>query len=249
VFDRHTSLSVLNIVLALAMLGVCRPVEAGDVEDCRDAATLLQADRSKPVAPAAVAACRRLAERGTASAQYSLGSIYLSGRGLPRDYKQAAKWLRKAADHGEADAQSDLGYMYAEGRGVPRDYKEAAKWFRKAADKGNVRAQSNLGVMYAVGHGVPQDDREALKWWRKAADQGNARAQHNVAVMYADGQGTRQDLVQAYMWFQLAAMAYPPGADRDDAVSNRNDVAGQMTAAEVAKAKKLAAEWKPKSAP
>ncbi|HZF32984.1 MAG TPA: tetratricopeptide repeat protein [Candidatus Angelobacter sp.] len=249
VFDRPISSRVLDIVLAVTMLGICCPARAGDVEDCRSAATLLQADRSKAVAPAAVTACRRLAERGTASAQYNLGNIYLSGRGVPRDYKEAVKWFRKAADHGEVDAQSNLGYMYAEGWGVPRDYKEAAKWFRKAADKGNLRAQSNLGVMYATGQGVPQDDQEALKWWRKAADQGDARAQHNVAVIYADGQGTTQDLVLAYMWFQLAAMAYPPGADRDDAVSSRNDVANEMTAAEIAKAKKLATEWKPKPAP
>src|SRR5882724_1758788 len=213
VFDRPISSRVLDIVLAVTMLGICCPARAGDVEDCRSAATLLQADRSKAVAPAAVTACRRLAERGTASAQYNLGNIYLSGRGVPRDYKEAVKWFRKAADHGEVDAQSNLGYMYAEGWGVPRDYKEAAKWFRKAADKGN------------------------------------ARAQHNVAVIYADGQGTTQDLVLAYMWFQLAAMAYPPGADRDDAVSSRNDVANEMTAAEIAKAKKLATEWKPKPAP
>jgi TPR repeat protein len=248
VFDRHTSSRVLDIVFAVAMLGICCPVKAGDVEDCRNVATLLQTERSKPVTPPAISACRRLAERGTASAQYNLGKIYLSGRGVPRDYKEAVKWLRKAADHGEADAQSDLGYMYAKGRGVRQDYKEAAKWFRKAADKGDVGAQSNLGVMYAIGQGVPQDDQEALKWWRKAADQGNARAQHNVAVMYADGQGTTQDLVLAYMWFQLAALAYPPGADRDDAVRNRNDVAGEMTAAEIAKAKKMASEWKPKPA-
>jgi TPR repeat protein len=240
---------VLNIVFATAMLGICCPVMAGDVEDCRNAATLLQTVRSKAVAPTAVSACRRLAERGIAGAQFNLANIYLSGRGVPRDYKEAVKWFRKAADHGEADAQSNLGRMYAEGWGVPRNYKEAVKWFRKAADKGNVRAQSNLGVMYALGQGVPQDDREALKWWRKAADQGDARAQHNVAVMYADGQGTTQDLALAYMWFQLAAMAYPPGADRDDAVSSREDVANQMTAAEIAKAKKMIAAWKPKTAP
>jgi TPR repeat protein len=246
--DRPTSSPLLGIVIAAALLVAHGPVKAGDVEECRNAATLLQTDRSKAVAPTAVSACRRLAEQGTASAQYDLGNIYLSGRGVPRDYKEAVKWFRKAADHGEADAQTNLGYMYAEGRGVRQDYKEAVKWFRKAAEKGNVRAQSNLGVMYAIGQGVPQDDQEALKWWRKAADQGYARAQHNVAVMYADGQGTSQNLVLAYMWFQLAATAYPPGRDRDDAVSNRDDVAGQMTAGEIAKAKKMATDWKPKPA-
>jgi len=102
--------------------------------------------------------------------------------------------------------------------------------------------------LYAVGQGVPEDSREALKWWRKAADQGNARAQHNVGIMYAAGRGATRDLVQAYMWLALATATYPAGADRDAAADNRDEIASGMTAAQIAKAKKLAAEWKPKPA-
>jgi uncharacterized protein len=247
-FDGVTLARVLGIVFAATMLVVCSSVRAGDVEECRDAATLLKAGSSKAVPSKAVSACRRLAEGKNVDAQYTLGNVYLTGRGAPQNYKEALKWFRKAADQGKADAQSNLGYMYAEGWGVPQDYKEAAKWFRKAAERGNVRAQSNLGALYAVGQGVPEDDREALKWWRKAAEQGNARAQHNVGVMYAAGRGAATDLVQAYMWLQLAAATYPPGADRDAAADNRDDVASAMTAAQIAKAKKMATAWKPKLA-
>ena len=247
-FDRFTLPCVLGLAFVAAMLVPCRPVKGGDVEDCRAAATLLKTDASKAVPSKAVSACRRLAEGKNADAQYTLGNVYLTGRGVKQNYKEAMKWFRKAADQGDADAQSNLGYMYAEGWGVPQDYKEAVKWFRKAAERGNVRAQSNLGALYAIGQGVPEDDREALKWWRKAADQGNARAQHNVGVMYAAGRGTSRDPVQAYMWLQLAAAAYPRGADRDAAAKNRDEVASEMTTAQIAKAKKMAAEWKPKPA-
>jgi uncharacterized protein len=248
-FDRVTLARVLGIVFAATTLVICDSARAGDVEDCRAAAMLLKTDSSKAVPTKAVSACRRLAEGKNADAQYTLGNVHLTGRGVPQNYKEAMKWFRKAADQGNADAQSNLGYMYAEGWGVPQDYKEAAKWFRKAAERGNVRAQSNLGALYAVGQGVPEDDREALKWWRKAAEQGNARAQHNVGVMYAIGRGAARDLVLAYMWLQLAAATYPPGADRAAAANNRDDVGREMTAAQIAKAKKMATEWKPKPAP
>src|SRR5262245_43065356 len=248
-FDGVTLARVLGLVFAATMLVISSSVRASDVEECRAAATLLKADPSKTVPTKALSACRRLAEGKNADAQYTLGNVYLAGRGVPQNYKEALKWFRKAADQGNADAQSNLGYMYAEGWGVAQNYKEAAKWFRKAAERGNVRAQSNLGALYAVGQGVPEDDREALKWWRKAAEQGNARAQHNVGVMYAAGRGAARDLVLAYMWLQLAAATYSPGADRDTAVSNRDEIGGEMTAAQIGKAKKMAAEWKPKPAP
>jgi hypothetical protein len=46
------------------------------------------------------------------------------------------------------------------------------------------------------------------------------------------------------MWFNLAAA----GGDKD-AVISRDRIAAQMTPAQVAKAQKLAREWKPKSTP
>lgn len=100
---------------------------------------------------------RPLAEAGDASAQYNLGVMYETGRGVPQDDQEAVKWYRKAAEQGDASAQHNLGLMYDNGQGVPQDYREALKWYRKAAEQGNAGAQNNLGVMYANGRGVPQD--------------------------------------------------------------------------------------------
>jgi TPR repeat protein len=110
-----------------------------------------------------------LADKGDASAQYSLGTMYEAGQGVPQDYGEAAKWYRKAADQGDSHAQNNLGTMYEAGQGVPQDYGEAAKWYRKAADQGDARAQYNLGVLYDTGRGVPQDYAEAYKWYDLAA--------------------------------------------------------------------------------
>jgi len=78
----------------------------------------------------------RRAEKGEAKAQFVLGLKYDTGKGVPQDYAEAAKWYRKAAEQGYAEAQFNLGTMYDEGRGVRQDYAEAAKWYRKAKDQG-----------------------------------------------------------------------------------------------------------------
>jgi len=79
----------------------------------------------------------KAAEQGDVLAQRTLGGMYLSGQGVPRDDKEAIKWYTKAAEQGNAEAQHILGTMYLSGRGVPQDDKEAIKWYTKAAEQGN----------------------------------------------------------------------------------------------------------------
>ena len=69
----------------------------------------------------AFAGFKKLAEQGDAGAQYFLGRMYDTGRGVPKDDQQAAAWFRKAAEQGSAGAQYFLGLMYYQGRGVPKD--------------------------------------------------------------------------------------------------------------------------------
>jgi len=58
--------------------------------------------------------------------------------------------------------------------------------------------------------------------------------------MYEYGQGVTQDYVQAHMWSNLAAAGgLNVGALRDR-------LAKQMTPAQIAEARRLAREWKPK---
>jgi uncharacterized protein len=73
-------------------------------------------------------------------AQHSLGTMYVLGQGVARDYQEAAKWFRKAADQGSMEAQYNLGVSYRDGQGVAQDFREALAWFRKAADQGYAQA-------------------------------------------------------------------------------------------------------------
>lgn len=72
------------------------------------------------------------AKQGLAEAQYSLGQLYINGRGVPKDWVEAAKWHRKAAEQGYTKAQIALCAQYAFGMGVPEDDVEAYQWINLA---------------------------------------------------------------------------------------------------------------------
>jgi TPR repeat protein len=158
-----------------------------------------------------------------------------------RDYATALLIFRQFADLGDADAQVYIGVMYEKGKGVPQDYASAMKWFRKAADQGYASAQYIVGDMYDKGLGVTEDYAAALKWFRKAANQSYAPAQTNLGFMYSIGQGVTLDLVQAHMWYNLSA-----AKGNKIAEEVRDLLAETMTPAQIAKAQRLAREWKPK---
>jgi hypothetical protein len=152
-----------------------------------------------------------------------------------------ALWISGFAYHGDARTQNKLGLMYDKGLGVTQDYAEAVRWYRKAADQGHAGAQFNLGVMYSKGWGVTQDYTEAVRWYRKAAKQGTALAQAKLGLMYDNAWGVTQDYSRAHMWYSLAT-----ARGLNIAEKNRDLLAKKMTPAQIAKAQKLAREWKPK---
>jgi hypothetical protein len=191
---------------------------------------------------------RAAAEAGDARAQYNLAFDYELGSGVQEDSAQAAKWYRKAAEQGHAGAQYKLGEFYKEGKGVMQDYAEAENWYRKAAEsygklaeQGDTHAQISLGSLYADGLGVKQDYAQALKWYRRAAEQGRGWAQHSAEVRlgmcYEYGNGVERDPVEAYKWYNLASA----GGDRVAALQ-RDQVAGTMTAEQIAEGQRRASE-------
>ena len=115
-----------------------------------------------------------LAEQGDAVAQFNLGNMYRTGRGVPQDYAEAERWYRRAVEQGNASAQFNLGVKYY--NSLPQDYAEAAKWFRKAANQGNADAQYHLGVIYDKGYDLPQDFVQAHMWYSLAEAQGRTAA-------------------------------------------------------------------------
>lgn len=85
---------------------------------------------------------------------------------------------------------------------------------------------------------------QAARRYREAADQGDADAQALLGLMYEVGQGVPQDYVKAHMWLDLAASRGTAVLQKSHAVG-RDRVATRMTPQQIAKAQRLAQEWKP----
>ena len=156
---------------------------------------------------------------------------------------------KRLAEHGRVSAQFRLGAMYNQGEGVAQNYTKAARWYRRAAKQGHPGAQNNLGSMYQSGKGVPQNYTIALKWYRMAAEQGDNSAQNNLAIMHEYGLGIPQNFVRAHMWFNIAASSVPRGSDRfrNIYVRARDRVAALLTPSQLARAQRMAIEWRPKT--
>ena len=92
----------------------------------------------------AVREWKPFARKGHAKIQNIMGTMYLTGKGVRQNNKEAAKWYKLAAKQGLAGAQFNLGFLYAKGKGVPQNYKTAAEWFSLASKQGHAGAQSGL---------------------------------------------------------------------------------------------------------
>ena len=101
--------------------------------------------------------------------------------------------------------------------------------------------QTTSGVNFELGRGVMRNYVEAAIWYRRAAERGYAPAQNSLAKLYELGWGLPQDLVQAHLWYSLTA-----DSGHTVAALNRNNLAPAMTPAQIAEARRLAREWKPK---
>jgi TPR repeat protein len=209
------------------------------------------------------------AESGHREAQFWLGSIFVQGRLVQKDYEQAemwflksaedgyipaqralgllyshsdpakaAMWLQKAAQKGDAEAQFDLGNAYEQGSLGTINYRQALNWLQKSAKQGHPEAQAMLAQMYEDGEGVKQNYVLAAKWYRRAAEHvpnlgGAGQGRNNLGLLYLNGFGVPKNYVQAYFWFSVA-----------NAERNASYAKAHMTQAEIAKAERMANDWK-----
>jgi TPR repeat protein len=163
-------------------LDYCLDRAAGGDSDANYCAALKLRERANTGdAVAAVARLRAAAEAGNLFAQNDLGSAYLYGKGVPRDYQAAFKWFMRSAEAGLPHAMVSLGWQYMCGLGVPIDYAEARRWNRLAAEWGNSEGANNLGWLYESGSGGPSDIDAAKRWYAMAANMGNEDATDRLA--------------------------------------------------------------------
>jgi TPR repeat protein len=86
---------------------------------------------------------------GDPNAQYSLAQLYLKGRGVDRDERQAARWFNLAAEKGHAGAQALLGTMLLNGQGVPRERARGLMWLMLAKEAADPKREAWIWSMHA----------------------------------------------------------------------------------------------------
>jgi TPR repeat protein len=84
--------------------------------------------------------------------QVYLGVEFTTGKDVPHDYKEAARFYRLAADHGSPEGEYLLGKMYETGMGVPRNDQLAHHWIANAAADESPQAKADLK---RESHGSP----------------------------------------------------------------------------------------------
>ena len=135
-----TAITAVVLLLAFMVIANRRPIEqavtawvpglsAKSVRGVDAAEAAYEKGRYK----ATLRLARPLADQGDARAQALMGLLYVNGRGVLRDDREAMKWFRSAAEQGDSIAQLYVGLMFAEGKTVPQDYSEAARWYQIAA--------------------------------------------------------------------------------------------------------------------
>ncbi|WP_193352700.1 tetratricopeptide repeat protein, partial [Desulfuromonas sp. TF] len=148
---------------------------------------------------------RRTAAAEDPEAQYSLGSLYLSGEEGETDYARALDLFLAAAEMGHSGALRTLGQMYENGLGITPSPREALKWYSLAAGHGDVRAMTAFGYVAFTGFGTPQNTEVGLTWLKLAGEEGDSEAQLLLGAIYDSGWAVEEDDAEALKWYALAA--------------------------------------------
>lgn len=185
------------------------------------------------------------AEQGHIKALANLRVMLLNGLGVPQDYQGTGLWNGISVGSGKHRGKHKLAHMLEQDA-------EAVRLLTALAQTGYPGAQSHLGSRYESGRGIPQDLEAALLWYRRGAEGGDISAQKNLAAMYLNGMGADHDKVQALKWLTVA-LNLGRKMSRFDRSYFRSEIqtatnlltkaAETMTAAEIAEAEKLAAQW------
>jgi localization factor PodJL len=203
------------------------------------AAVTRSASPEMPSAMIGPLSLRLAAANGDSSAQFEVGARYAEGKGVPQNFKEAAKWYQRSADQGFAQAQYRLATLYERGLGLKPDRAQAAVFYERAAAQGNIKAMHNLAVLSANQTDRAPDYAAAAHWFSEAAKRGLPDSQFNLAILYENGLGVDRDLKQAFLWVSLAARAGDA-----DATRRRDILRGKLTAQEIADAQILVSNWR-----
>lgn len=152
----------------------------------------------------ALAAYRKAAGLGDATAMNNIGAMYNTGDLDRVDEAVAVVWFRKSATAGDVTGMYNLAANLWSGKGVTANPSDAFVWMKRSAESGYARAMTALGAMYEGGVGTAKSEETALDWYKKAAAAEDHQAFYSLAVMLDAGRGTPVNTEQAADFFVAA---------------------------------------------
>ncbi len=116
---------------------------------------------------------QQAAAQGDAEAHAGLANLYLTGRGVVKDEKQALQHFSEAASRGHVLAAEVLAAAWLNGRmGLDAAAEPAAALaaVQRAAGMGHLPSTQALAQAHRTGRfGLPLDEAQALSWQARAA--------------------------------------------------------------------------------
>lgn len=154
--------------------------------------------------------CLKLsADRGSPSAQYSLGIYYIEGRIVVRDPQKAFYCLRSSAVQGHCDSLFVLSILSLEDTSTDKNILDAVENLKLCAERGHIKAAIWLAGWYDQGSNIKWANKfVAFNYYKKAADGADSEGQLKVAMCYADGNGVEQNQTDAFRYFIMCAKQY-----------------------------------------
>jgi flagellar biosynthesis GTPase FlhF len=123
----------------------------------------------------------KLAQKGNAEAQFKVGEMYETGRGVEKNMVEAKRWITRAAAQGNEAANWKLLYYDLQNNGVTAANKPKLAELQQAAKGGNGVAQYYVGLMHSRGVGLRRNSTVALDWLGKASTLGVTAAEAEIA--------------------------------------------------------------------
>lgn len=115
---------------------------------------------------------QKLADSGNAQAQFKVGNMYESGRGVSLDLTAAMQWYEKSAANNYKPAKNRLTYLQVKRGGFRPEHKSWLNEVKTDADAGDGEASMMLGEMYEYGVGMPKNLVQAQSEYKRASVKG-----------------------------------------------------------------------------
>lgn len=117
---------------------------------------------------------KKVCDLNNGEACNNLGTLYMIGLGVKKDYHKSVKYHSKACSLNNGAGCAGLGSKYMHGWGVKQDYRKAVKYYSKSCDDLNFNVGCVLlGNLYNSGKGVKKDYHKAKTYYKKACKLGN----------------------------------------------------------------------------